>query len=123
MGKEEFGKFFKKMRMKLRLTLREFCLKYGLDSGNISKLERGLLPPRQSHEKLKQYATFLQIQEGSDEWYEFFDLAAASTGKTPESIMSDARLVGKLPLVFCTLRGRKVSEDQLDELAEVIRKA
>jgi len=118
-----FGQFFKAMRQKTRLTLRNFCLKYGLDPGNISKMERGLIPPPTSREKLEQYASFLQLKEGSTEWYEFFDLAAASSGKIPPYLMDDPELVKRLPLVFRTLRGQKVPENQLNDLAEIIRKS
>lgn len=117
-----FGKFFKNMRLRTGLTLRNFCFTFSLDPGNLSKLERGLVPPPASREKLEKYASYLELKEGTDEWYEFFDLAAACTGRIPADVMSDSRLVEKLPLVFRTLRGQKVSEDQLDELAELIRK-
>lgn len=118
-----FGQFFKKMREKRGLSLRQFCVKNNVDPGNISKLERGLLPPPQSREKLEQYASFLKIRKGGPEWYEFFDLAAADSGKIPADIMSDENLMKKLPLVFRTIRGQKVSKEKLEELAEVIRKA
>lgn len=117
-----FGQFFKKMRQLTGLTLRQFCLEHGLDPGNISKMERGLAPPPSSREKLEKYATALQIKESSDNWYEFFDLAAACSGKIPLDVMSDTQLVEKLPLVFRTLRGQKVPKEQLDELAELIRR-
>ena len=118
-----FGQFFKKMREKRGLTLRQFCVKNNVDPGNISKLERGLMPPPRSREKLEQYASFLRVKRGSSEWYEFFDLAAADSGKIPADIMSDENLMKKLPLVFRTIRGQKVSKEKLEELVEVIRKA
>lgn len=37
--------------------------------------------------------------------------------------MADEQLVRRLPLVFRTLRGQKVSEKDLDTLVEKIRKA
>jgi transcriptional regulator with XRE-family HTH domain len=122
-AKTDFGRFFKEMRLRLGLGLREFCLTNGLDAGNISKLERGLVAPPRSREKLQDYASLLQLSEGSDEWYEFFDLAAAETGRIPDDILDDAALVEKLPVVFRTLRGKKVSEEKLDELVERIRRA
>ena len=35
---EEFGRFFKEMRVHTGLTLRNFCQQNNLDAGNISKL-------------------------------------------------------------------------------------
>jgi hypothetical protein len=94
-----------------------------VDPGNISKLERGLIPPPRSREKLEEYASYLQIQKGSDDWWEFFDLAAAESGKIPQDILNDAHLVKRLPLVFRTIRGQKISKEQLRKLAEVIRRS
>jgi len=118
-----FGQFFKKMREKRGLSLRQFCVKNKVDPGNISKLERSLMPPPQSREKLEQYASFLKIRQGSPEWYEFFDLAAANSGRIPADILSDENLMKRLPLVFRTIRGQKISKEKLEELVEVIRKA
>ncbi|MGD0626084.1 MAG: helix-turn-helix transcriptional regulator [Thermodesulfobacteriota bacterium] len=124
MAKEAtFGQFFRKMRERHRLSLRRFCVENNVDPGNISKLERGLLPPPQSREKLEEYAAYLQIKEGSDDWYEFFDLASAQSGKIPQDLLNDEDLVKKLPLVFRTIRGQKISAEKLDELAEVIKKS
>ena len=118
-----FGSFFKEMRKnKTGLTLRKFCLEYGLDPGYVSKLERGLMRPPKSTKTLEQFASYLQIKEGSEEWDEFFDRAAASSGAIPESILANAELVEKLPLVFRTLRGEKVEPEKLDELSELIRR-
>jgi len=116
-----FGRFFKKKRLELGKTLRQFCAENHLDPGNISKLERGLLPPPTSQEKLEHYARCLRIKEGSDEWYEFFDLARASAGRIPEEILSNERLLAKLPLVFRTLRGQKLTREQLNELVEKLK--
>lgn len=116
-----FGEFFKTRRKGLGLTLRKFCIEKGLDPGNISKLERGIFPPPATRKKLEQYASYLQIKEGSDDWYQFFDLAATSAGKIPPDLMQNEELVKKLPAVFRTLRGQKVTQEQLEELAELIR--
>ena len=121
--KMTFGQFFKKMRGKKGLSLPRFCIENNIDPGNISKLERGLISPPQSREKLEQYAHYLGIEKGSDDWYEYFDLAAAHTGKVPDDIMEDVELVKKLPLVFRTIRGQKVSKEKLNELAKIIRKS
>ena len=121
-GPKAFGEFFKERRIALGLTLRELCRRHGLDSGNMSRLERGVLPPPASREKLEKHARILEIPEGSDDWYDFFDLAAACAGRIPEEILSDEELVKKLPVIFGTLRGRKLTEEELDQLMEMMRK-
>jgi len=123
MSAEEFGRFFRKCRTRLGLTLRSFCRANGFDAANISRLERGQIPPPASRKKLEEYARALRLKDDSDEWLDFFDLAAAASGKIPADIMSDRQLVLKLPLVFRTLRGEKVSREQLDGLIERLRKA
>ncbi len=114
-----FGAFFKKRRMALGLTLREFCHENGLDAGNLSRLERGLMPPPQG-EKLAAYAETLGLKEGSDEWYEFFDLAAAEKGRIPEDLQTE-EVLDKLPILFRTIRGQKVPDDKLDELVNLVK--
>ena len=47
----------------------------------------------------------LDLVEGSTEWQDFFDLAAASLGQFPKDLLDDKEVVEKLPLLFRTLRG------------------
>ncbi|MBI2478780.1 MAG: helix-turn-helix domain-containing protein [Planctomycetia bacterium] len=117
-----FGSFFKQRRIALQKTLRQLCRDNGLDPGNISRLERGLLPPPQGRETLESYAKLLDLKQGSDDWYRLFDLAAAETGRIPQELLDDAAVVEKLPILFRTLRGQKVPDEQLDELVRTIRK-
>ncbi len=119
--KRGFGEVFKMKRIQLGLTLRRFCLEHKLDPGNLSRMERGVLPPPQDRTKLEEYANHLKLRKGSSEWYEFFDLAAAEAGRIPKDIMDDKEVVEKLPILFRTLRGEKISEDKLAELVRKIK--
>ncbi len=123
MSSTAFGKFLKNTRVGLGRTLREHCETQGFDPGNYSRLERGLYPPPQKHDLLEKYATALSIREGSDQWMEFFDLAAAAKGELPKDLLDDAELVSKLPVLFRTLRAESVSEDKLDDLVEKVRRS
>ena len=122
MSTKLFGDFFKAKRIALGKTLRNFCTENDLDPGNVSKLERGLISPPVSSEKLEQYARCLGIKKGSDDWFNFFDLASACAGRIPDEIQSDEELLSKMPLVFRTLRGQKLTSEQLDLLIEKLRK-
>jgi transcriptional regulator with XRE-family HTH domain len=117
-----FGEYFKKKRLEMRKTLRQFCLENGLDPGNISKTERGILPPPQSREKLTHYAKCLGIVEGSDEWLEFFDIARTDAGRIPEDLLRDKDIAAKLPLVFRTIKGQKLTADQLEKFARALER-
>jgi len=118
-----FGEYFKKLRSRTGLTLRAFCEQHGFDPGNMSRLERGLLPPPQGEEKLKEYAEALKLKPGSDEWYEFFDRAAAAGGRLPKEMLSDEEVVERLPILFRTLRGEPVDARTLAALVILIRRA
>ena len=118
-----FGDFAKQKRLGLGVSLREFCRENGLDWGNISRIERGVSSPPKSRKALEEYVKALKIKQGSDDWDTFFELAAISAGIIPEAVMKDEALVAKLPLVFRTIQGKKLTDKQLRDLAEVIRKA
>lgn len=119
-----FGEYFAKLRReRLELSLREFCARKGLDPGNMSKLERGKLPPPRSRDVVEKYARALELEEGSDEWLTFFDLAAASRAELPADLAEDEEVLEKLPVLFRTLRGDRVEEEELDELVDLIRGA
>ena len=115
-----FGEFFKARRQAFGLTLREFCLKHKLDPGNISRLERGLLPPPLDGNRLAEYAKCLGLKRGNGAWHTFFDLAAISKGRIPAELMEDEDLVAKLPLIFRALRGKRFTNKQFDNLVKKI---
>jgi len=117
-----FGEFFKQKRIELGLTLREFCRHNGFDPGNISKIERDLLAPPQSKEKRKEYAAALRIKQGSDDWLTFCDLASTGVGKIPSDIVSDREMIKALPILYRTVRGKKLDDEDLNNLLESIRK-
>jgi hypothetical protein len=93
----------------------------GFDPGNISRLERGAFPPPESETKLREYAKALKLKEGGEEWVEFFDRAAAARGRIPHDLQKDENLIRRLPVLFRTLRGQKVSPEALEKLVELIR--
>jgi len=119
---EAFGELFKDHRLRLGVTLREFCRQHGLDHGNISRLERGRAKPP-TGKTLDKYAECLGIKRESDEWYHLHDVAAACAGEIPETLMSDEELVKKLPVVFRTLGRHRPTQEELDELMELIRRS
>jgi transcriptional regulator with XRE-family HTH domain len=120
---KSFGDFFKSLRKKKRITLREFCIRASADPANISRLERGAMPPPQDTDILERYAKALDIKVGSNDWYTFFDLAAADRGIIPKDLMSDQEVVRMLPAFFRTLRGQKPTVEEMHKLADKIRKS
>ena len=117
-----FGEFFKKKRIEQGQTLREFCRINNFDPGNISKIERGLLSPPQSYEKRLEYAKALGIEEGTDDWLEFCDLAVMGAGKIPPDIVSNNELMNALPILFRSVRRKELDENDLKNLVNSIEK-
>ncbi len=117
-----FGEYLRALREKKRITLREFCKRAKADPANISRLERRAMKPPQSERILRRYAEALGVEEGSSEWYDFFDLASVDNGKIPEYLNSDEELVRRLPAFFRTLRGERPTGEEMRRLAEKIRK-
>jgi transcriptional regulator with XRE-family HTH domain len=110
------------MRTSKGWSLRRFCEAHGYDPGNISRLERGVFAPPESPQKLREYAKALALKEGSEQWIEFLDRAAAARGQLPADLQGDEKLLGRLPVLFRTLRSRKVTPEKLDQLVELIRR-
>lgn len=114
-----FGELFKTKRISKSLTLREFCRINGFDPGNVSKIERGLFQPPQSKEMLLKYASALGIKEGSEEWLTFCDLAIT---RLPNDIVTNQELMNALPVLFRTVRNKKLDKKDLDKLIKSIKR-
>ena len=118
-----FGDLFNELRHKNGLTLREYCRTHNQDPAYISRLERGKIAPPTKEEALEKLAFSLGLKEDSEEWREFMSVAIVSAGRIPEEIMSDEEALRHVPVFLRTLRGEKLSEEQLDALFDVIKRA
>ena len=116
-----FGEYVKKIRVEKRITLREFCRMNKIDPSNWSKTERGILPPPKSKTVLEVIAKSLGLSQKSEEWNTLFDLAAIA--HIPSEIISDDKLLEKLPVFFRTVRGEKPSQEELEELIKLIKES
>jgi transcriptional regulator with XRE-family HTH domain len=117
---ESFGEMFKRLRLESGQTLRAFCLRHNFDPGNVSKLERGRMPPPEGDSLIRQYASALGIRD-REVLQVFCDLAATERGKIPSDIQDEPELLDKLPVLFRVLRGTKTSGETLDQLVEKVR--
>lgn len=115
---EGFGGFFRSRRIGLGYTLRSFCERYGYDPGNISRIERDLLPPSLDEGILSGYAKALQINKGSEGWVTFIDLAHIAKNRLP--LLEDNESRYFLPLLFRTIRGKRVSREKIEKIIELI---
>lgn len=101
-----FGEFFRSRRKTLGLSQSEFCRRNDFDKGNISRLERGLVPPPQDRELLGAYAAALKLKEGTADWERFSELAGIETGRIPADILDEPRAIRHLSEAFRTARAR-----------------
>jgi transcriptional regulator with XRE-family HTH domain len=115
-----FGDFFRSKRIKRGLALRVFCKRYGYDPGNISRLERNILPPSLDDDKLAGYATALKIKRNSEEWVKFHDLAHTAKGKIPKDLEDEKCISELLPAFFRTMRNKKLDRRKLEKLIKLL---
>ncbi len=108
-----FHEYFKGLRSRSQISLRDFCRKALADPANISRMERGLSKPPKNNRILERYAIALALEKDSEDWHSFFDLAMASAGMIPKDILSDKGLYRNLPLLFSNLRKGKQRPYQL----------
>jgi hypothetical protein len=85
-----FGALFRALRIKNKETLRQYCLKRNLDTGNISKLERNLISPPMTYRQLEQYLSGLEYDQ-----LEFdFLLTAAQNFHIAKAVRRLSKLAG-----------------------------
>jgi transcriptional regulator with XRE-family HTH domain len=111
-----FGDFIRDKRLARDLTLREFCRQTGEDPSNWSKVERGLLAPPQSTDKLNQIARDLGIRKNGQDYKRLVDEAAVTGGRIPKDLMSNKALVGLLPAFLRTVGNTKPTKEDIMKL-------
>lgn len=50
-----FGALFRELRLKNKVTLRQYCIQRKFDTGNISKMERNIIAPPNTKRQLAKY--------------------------------------------------------------------
>ncbi len=111
-----FGEYVRDRRLERNLTLREFCRMIDEDPSNWSKVERGILPPPQSIEKLNSIARVLRLKKGGEDYLELLDGAAISRGKIPKDLLSDKSVIGLLPAFLRTIGSVKPTKEEIMKL-------
>jgi len=121
-GSNVFGKLHRALREECNLSLRKYCELSEQDPGNISRIERGLIPPPQTENTLKKMAKTLGLKKGKKKWSEFFDTAALSAGRLPKDVIEDEELLKNLPVLLRTVTGQKLTDKKLNELIEILQR-
>ena len=118
-----FGELHRALREKCNLSLRKYCIFAELDPGNISRIERGVIPPPQSEGTLSKMALTLGLKEESKDWKKFFDTAVITAGRLPKYVYEDEELLKKLPVLLRTIAGQRLSDEKMDELVDILRES
>jgi transcriptional regulator with XRE-family HTH domain len=119
----KFGERLRERRQELRLGLREFAQRAGMDPGNLSKIERGRLAAPQAEEILDRICEALEWRRGSDQANHLKDQAAVENGQIPAAVQSDEVIMAKVPLLLRTVQNKQLEPEQLDRLIELIKDA
>jgi transcriptional regulator with XRE-family HTH domain len=115
-----FSDTVKTLRVQKRLTLRDFCEHAGLDPSNWSKVERGINPPPGDIALLERLADFFSLKGATK--LAFMDEAALQRREIPPDVADNEILQKALPAFFRAARGHELTEQELKNLADDIRK-
>jgi transcriptional regulator with XRE-family HTH domain len=115
-----FGAMVRALREARRIGFSEMVRRTGLDAGNYSKMERGLMPAPKDISKLAKVQAALELSEDSFEWRELLRLADLSRGDIPRSILTDKQLVGKLPALFRQLDEGPLADTEVEALIQKV---
>ncbi|MBU0476404.1 helix-turn-helix transcriptional regulator [Patescibacteria group bacterium] len=118
--REKFGQALKKLRIKKGLTLRQTCRIANYDPSNWSKIERGKMPPPSDEKTLRKWSKVLKISK-EKEVQEFVDEANLAQGIIPRDILSQDNVVDFLPAFFRTLRNKKPTKKEINQLIKLIK--
>ncbi len=104
------------------MVLRDFFpFAFSASRSSSRSFSAGSVFPSRDPDTLEKIAGALHLKRASDEYREFMDLAAASAGRIPSDLLSNPKLLARMPLLFRTARGRKFSEEDLKHLVEKLK--
>lgn len=118
----EFGDYLKKLRLEAGLSLHKLSLLANYDVSNLSKIERGRLPPPPSTLFLKKLLSALGIQPEDSRYKPFIDLGLVSRVISPDDI-PEKELKTYLPAFYRAVRNKKDDGESFDKLIELLKKS
>ena len=117
---DTFGTCLRAMRLAARLSLRKLCQRAGLDTGNYSRIERGLIRPPQDHAKMEPIRAVLGLAPEDDDWAYLLLLADLEWDTLPRRLLTDARVRPLLPALLQETAGGRLTEPQVESLVALI---
>jgi hypothetical protein len=117
-----FGQFIKQIRERQRLGLRDFLSGDGYDPSNWTKIEREV-PPGARRGNPSHLGQTTRSQARLGRLAQVFGLAAVDSGRIPDYVLKDEKLVAQLPVFFRTISGQKPSREDREKLMVLIQNA
>lgn len=118
---QKFGDILKSLRIKNELSIREACKLTGYDPSNWSKIERGLISPPADEKILNNWGRLFKVKKGA--LRQFIDEAQVAQGIIPDDILNRQEMVQLMPAFFRTVRNKKPSKEEIDNLIKLIKNA
>jgi transcriptional regulator with XRE-family HTH domain len=116
---QKFGEILKSLRIKNDLSIREACKLTGYDPSNWSKIERGLISPPAGEKILSGWGKLFKVKKTN--LRQFIDEAQVAQGIIPDDILQKQEMVQLMPAFFRTLRNKKPSKEEIDNLINLIK--
>jgi transcriptional regulator with XRE-family HTH domain len=116
---QKFGEILKSLRIKNDLSIREACKLTNYDPSNWSKIERGLISPPGDEKVLSGWGKLFKVKK--DYLRQFIDEAQVAQGIIPDDILQKQEMVQLMPAFFRTLRNKKPSKEEIDNLINLIK--
>lgn len=102
--------------------MREFCLAINMEPSNYNRMERGITPAPQDHNKLEPIRKALGLSASSDIWNELLRLADLSRDMIQRRVMTDAEVTAKMPALIPRRDGQEMTDSEIGELVRMIRR-
>lgn len=118
MSGSQFGLYLRNRRVDLNLTLREFSRMTGYDASNLSKIERGVIPPPPVV-MLKAWAKHLRLKPGTNDYEDFINLSLISKNRIPDDTPEVVRSK-LLPALFRTQGSKKLTKEEYRRLVKLL---
>lgn len=117
-----FGEWIRRYRADNQITLRDFCKSRNVDSGNWSKLERGVMaPPPDIVQQRRIVREIIGIDESHPDYYWVFAMMKDARASILRQVGESHNVVGALPMFVSKADGTRLTHSELQDLIEFVK--
>jgi transcriptional regulator with XRE-family HTH domain len=117
-----FGSNFKRLRLAVSDSLTDFCNRNNYHSGNISKLERGIINAPSSKETIYKYAKALKLKKNSTEFKTFVALSTNANNWYLIENIKDEELLNLTIKLLSMLDNKSTTKRKIEKLIDILNK-